>query len=289
MLNSISTQTTIPEHQPSSQSPRPTVDASAIREAAEEGIPAWTGWCPREPRHRNGVPLVVCVHGISRDDREQIARFRPAAEHGGYALLAPLFDEKSYPDFQRLGRRGKGQRADLGLVRAIQRFRERTNRAFEDVFLVGFSGGGQFVHRFVMAHPERVRAAVVTAAGWYTLPLKRRLFPGGIRLDASLSGVRFEPDKFLRTPVLVAVGAEDKERDKSFRTNDKLDAAQGRNRVERAHTWSRAMTEAAFERGIHNEVRAVELPGAAHSFAECIDAGLDRLTFEFFDHFVDTE
>jgi poly(3-hydroxybutyrate) depolymerase len=45
-----------------------------------------------------------------------------------------------------------------------------TNASPGPLHLSGYSGGGQFVHRFMLVHPGRVARVAVGAAGWYTFP-----------------------------------------------------------------------------------------------------------------------
>lgn len=259
------------------------VEPPLFFEKARTGIPGYYGYLPIGGEDSESVPLVLCIHGISRDSREQVELLLPEAEARGYALLAPQFDEAGFGDYQRLGRRGRGPRADLALIECFRQLEAVAGRPFGQVYLMGFSGGAQFAHRFVMAHPDRIAAAVCASSGWYTLPDARKRYPRGLRADGDLAGVRFDPMKFLRVPILVSVGSEDVERDFSLRRQPRLDASQGHNRVERAQSWHRAMADAAKERGLVSRTRYIELPGVAHSFRACVDAELSRIAFEFFE------
>jgi hypothetical protein len=134
-----------------------------------------------------------------------------------------------------------------------------------------------------MAHPQRVAAAVVGSAGWYTFPDAGRRYPRGIRTRGDLTGVRFEPDAFLRVPLLVTVGARDVERDASLRQSAALDREQGMNRVERAERWVEAMREAARQQGLPPAVALRRLEGVGHSFEDNVERGaLAELAFEHF-------
>jgi len=175
------------------------------------------------------TPVLVVVHGISRDAKEQIELFRDYADRNGVVLIAPRYTENNYPDFQRLGRRGRGQRADIALIKLLDSLPYRSVR--DGVFLFGYSGGGQFTHRFSMAHPEKVKAAIVAAPGWYTMPNTKISYPYGLRIGGSLPGVRFQPDRFIHVPTLVVVGEQDTLRDDNLRKSKSLDRRQGQNRV----------------------------------------------------------
>lgn len=238
---------------------------------------------PERAVREGAASVVVAVHGIARDAREQLTRFAAFAEERGHVLVAPRFDTARDGDYQRLGRRGRGRRADLALDHALARIAEETGIRFRRRHLFGFSGGGQFVHRYLMSRPDGVDAAVVAAAGWYTFPDARSPYPYGLRTDGALAGVRMDPAAFLRVPVLVVVGRLDVERDESIRTSEAIDQRQGRTRIERAQRWVAAMRAAARARGIGSRHELLLLERAGHSFADCVDAGLARATFDFFD------
>ena len=251
--------------------------------ASHPGELAYHAHVPKRAVEAGVASLVVAVHGISLNALEQITSFAPFATDRGHVLLAPCFDTPEDADYQRLGRRGRGRRADLALDDAIRRLAESSGIRFARRFFFGYSGGGQFVHRYLMTHPDRVDGAVVAAAGWYTFPDTRHAYPMGLRVGGALAGARMEPAQFLRVPVLAVVGSLDVERDDSIRTTSKVDQRQGGDRRERARRWIAAMRAAARARNLSARHELDELDGAGHSFLECVEAGLTKTTFDFFD------
>lgn len=226
-------------------------------------------------------PLVVAVHGIRRRHARHAALMAEEADRRGFVLVAPQFDAETYPDYQRLGRRGLGERADLVLKHLIAQLRSE-GVVNEELYLAGYSGGAQFVHRFTLAWPRLVTATVSASAGWYTLPDARSAYPHGIRSSARLPGIRFDPEAFLQVPMLAAVGSDDVLLERSLRQSPRVARTQGRNRVVRAENWVKAMKEAARVRGLEPRARLEILNAAGHSFEDCVAAGLDRLAFDFF-------
>lgn len=216
------------------------------------------------------APLFVTVHGISRNAAEHAKLFAPYAEACGAVLAAPIFDEQTYGKYQRLvSRRPDVLRSDDALRRIVDRVDQLASVNAERVYLFGFSGGGQFAHRFAMAYPERVASTVVGAAGWYTLPDPELAYPYGIGENPKLPGLSFEPERFLRTPFQVLVGPRDVSRDWALRKSEKLDGLQGQTRVERGERWIAAMREAATRHGVlAPSLRFDLLPGGRHSFAK---------------------
>jgi poly(3-hydroxybutyrate) depolymerase len=62
---------------------------------------------------------------------------------------------------------------ELGEAAFLEEVLRRTREEFklgERILLTGYSMGGQFAHRFALAHPERVQACAPFAAGTWTTP-----------------------------------------------------------------------------------------------------------------------
>ena len=210
--------------------------------------------------------ILVTVHGVSRNAEQHARCFTRLAERHGLALVAPLFARDRFRDYQRLGRTGKGPRADLALHRILREVARLTGVDSESFYLFGFSGGGQFAHRYTFAHPQRVRALVVGAAGWYTVPDLQRPYPSGTGEAVGLPGVRFDAAQYLRVPTCVLVGELDTRRDDELRKTRGLDRRQGTNRVQRGRNWIQTMRSAARKRGLATRYRFELLPGVDHSF-----------------------
>jgi pimeloyl-ACP methyl ester carboxylesterase len=218
-----------------------------------------------------GGEVLVAVHGISRNARELVQLFAPAAARCGFAIVAPLFTRDRYPDYQRLGLEKGKRRADDFLNNILDAFAGWTGARAADFHLFGFSGGAQFAHRYALFHPSRVRALVLGAAGWYTMPDERHVFPLGLA-EAPLPAL-VEQRQWLGLPMLVVVGSQDTERDDALRQTPHLDATQGMNRLERAQRFVLAMRETAARYGIVSRVEFALLQGVGHEFSECMTRG----------------
>lgn len=230
-----------------------------------------------------GAPVLVSVHGISRNAHEQAVVFSTLCDERGMVLVVPVFTGDQHKDYQRLGRRRRGERADLLLNRFLSEVASLSGADVAQIRLFGFSAGAQFAHRYLMAHPHRVARAAVVAAGWYTLPDQGRKYPYGIRPGRSLPGVDFNPERFLRVPVEVLVGTDDVGAS-NLRRGVRLDAQQGTNRLERARRWVAAMREAATAYGLRPRVTLTEVSGIDHSFPAFCERGalVQRVTRALF-------
>jgi pimeloyl-ACP methyl ester carboxylesterase len=227
-----------------------------------------------------GAPLVICVHGISRQASEHLRAYAPLAARHGAILVAPLFASARFPDYQRLGRAGRGMRADAMLDRIVDEVGGLLGPPSRR-FVVGHSGGAQFAHRYAMAHPARVDRYVASAAGWYTLPDPALPFPLGTAGIADLPDLAFDPAAFLAVPGCVCVGGRDTGRGAAVRKSQTVDRNQGATRLERACRWSAAMNRAALARGLPAPISLRVLPDAGHRFTGMVRRGLAEIAFAF--------
>ncbi len=238
---------------------------TTLREDARLGY-----WLQAPPSPGGGAPILVVVHGISRNAAEHAEAFRAVAAECGMALVAPLFSRELFPDYQRLGRRGRGLRADLALEAILSDVRRRFGVDDHRIHLFGFSGGAQFAHRYALAYPERVAGLMLAAAGWYTLPDPSLPFPRGLAPCDRLPDLRFSLPAFLRIPTTVFAGERDTRRDETLNRARLLDHRLGSHRFERARRWVELLAAAAEELGIPAHPRFVPLPDSDHEFASCI-------------------
>lgn len=115
------------------------------------------------------LPLIINVHGTRRDaslSRDSLVDF---ADKLGVAVLAPLFPAgldgpTDIDNFKAL--RSKTLKADLVLLDILNEVKHIwAGIQTDQVTLIGWSGGGQFAHRFAYFHPGRLSALVVGAPG----------------------------------------------------------------------------------------------------------------------------
>jgi len=224
-------------------------------------------------RGAEDAPLFVTVHGISRNAEEHARLFAPYAEQYGAVLLAPLFPAERFPRYQRLGREGSGERADRKLGEILAEVAAITGAAADKLYLFGFSGGGQFVHRYAMAYPSRVARYMVGAAGWYTYPSNSARYPRGIRPRDDLPDLRFEPREFLKIPGGVVIGERDIKINDALNKSPRITGQQGVNRLERGLRWVEAMRATAAALGLATQYSYSVLPGVGHSFRRAMNRG----------------
>lgn len=231
-----------------------------------------------------GLRVLVSVHGISQNAAEHAMQLANLCQQQGLALVAPLFTRENFPGYQRLGlsrKRGR-PRADLALDAVLDDVAALTGADTSRVLLFGYSGGGQFAHRYAMLHPQRVIRAALGAPGWYTFPDSTTPYPRGFQLTQILPGAGDNPIDHLRVPMAVFVGEYDCHRDPGLNTAPPIDRQQGFSRVDRGQRWIDAMRHAAAAAGLNTRYEFHLLEHSAHSFLDCMTNGnLGRRALEF--------
>ncbi|HEB86969.1 MAG TPA: hypothetical protein ENI68_08150 [Gammaproteobacteria bacterium] len=235
------------------------------------------------PKNRSTCPSqFVSVHGISRNAREHAERFASLAEQYGVVLVAPIFSRRHFGDYQRLGREGRGRRADHALQSITEEVEYLTGANSRKIFLTGFSGGGQFAHRYTLAYPDRVQRLAIGAAGWYSYPDESRRFPYGIAPAPGLKGVDFDMRKFLHVPTAVFVGQWDIMYDPGLNQSSKICRQQGFTRLERGRRWVDAMNRVAMKYNMDTSYEFAIIPGVGHDFNRAMENGqLGRHIFNY--------
>ena len=170
-------------------------------------------YVPKSASASERSPLLVLIHGTTRRDwmRESFGDF---AERTGTVLLLPLFPVgAAAPDdvhgFKWID--AHEVRHDLLLLDMIDQAAGIWPLATHRFALFGYSGGGQFAHRFLYLHPHRLRALSIGAPGNVTLPDLVRFWPAGLRGIEERFGVEFDAGAVQAVPLHLVVGGADTE------------------------------------------------------------------------------
>lgn len=168
----------------------------------------------QEPQDRSDVRLIVAVHGTGRTATAYRDGFAPLAERTRSIVLAPLFpvgliEPGDLHNFKRI--RFHDMRFDLLLLSMVDEVTRKYGIDSSRFLLFGFSGGGQFVQRFHLLHPERLAALTIGAPGNVTLIDDSRDWWVGTRTLEREFGRRLDLAALRRVPVQMIVGENDTE------------------------------------------------------------------------------
>ena len=165
-------------------------------------------------QHRHPPELVVAMHGTGRGFTGYRDAFEAFGRWNNCIILAPLFPIGVLGDDNRDGfkyMREGAIRYDAILLAMVAEVEARYGQHFPRFGLFGYSGGGHFVHRFLMLQPQRLWACSIGAPGSVTLLDPNRDWWVGTRNMVELFGAG--PDIAAIKPVAVQmiVGAADLE------------------------------------------------------------------------------
>jgi predicted peptidase len=211
------------------------------------------------------LPLVVIQHGTGRSAEAYRDRWKQFAIDHRCVILTPLFpagviEPGELHSFKFL--EYKGIRFDHELLHIVDEVSDGFNTETETFCLHGFSGGGQFAHRFFYAHPDRLAGVSIGAPGRITRlddTLPWWLGTGGF---AERFGVAIDLDAMRRVPVQMVVGGDDVQ---TWEINNVggpnwMDGVEktGRTRIERLETLRAGFAANGID------VRYDVVPGVGH-------------------------
>lgn len=160
------------------------------------------------------LPLLVFVHGTERKCTalydEQLVSF---ADETPCAILAPLFpaglDGANDLDSYKIIK-SQSLRSDLAVLSILDEVAHRwPGIQTSKVFMMGFSGGGQFVHRFLYLYPERLAGVSIGAPGRVTLLDETQKWPIGIADVEAMFNRSVNTNNVRQVPIQLVVGGAD--------------------------------------------------------------------------------
>ena len=190
--------------------------------------------------------VIFVIHGSSRDVKKYIRPWLKSIENKNIILIAPHFSSTSYPNYALLematssGKILTDQSKNLtnSISAFFTFFKSKYSLDSNKYRIFGFSGGSQFVHRYLMYGVDtNVERAVMGSAGWYTF-LNNEPFPYGTKF-MSIDRNRYE--WLLSIEMLFLLGEEDNDPNHSSLNTTIGAKKQGLNRYERGVNYFNSM------------------------------------------------
>ena len=236
--------------------------------------------------YRATTPIVVVMHGSSRDAFRYFNDWEAEAVARGFLLLVPEFSDRWYPGslWYNLGNVFE-EEAPVGLRPAerwtfsaiehlVDTVRLATGGEQAGFRLYGHSAGSQFAHRLIWTRPAApVERAVLANAGWYTMPDDTVRWPYGLEGTPFASGL----GGGLGWEVTVLLGDRDIDPNSSSLRRTPEALAQGAHRFERGHRFFHRARERAVLLGTEFRWQLDTVRGAGHSNAAMVAQAADIL------------
>jgi hypothetical protein len=229
-------------------------DATRVQERRLPDGTSFDVYVPIRPAARLLVTVIPVIDGVAPRSEGVEAPADFADDHG-YLVLSTCFDAES--GFHLLGV-GGSVRHDLVVLQMIADVATEYDIPTDRVSLFGYSAGGQFAHRFLYVHPERLEQVVVGAPGAVTLPHADQAWPRGVADLATVTGAALDIAAIQRVRTLLYIGGQDDDPDDPSLDQDPMAAAFGTTRLARVRRLHTAWDDA----GIGHEY--IEVPGVRH-------------------------
>lgn len=225
--------------------------------------------------------LVVIAHGSIPTDDEALdaarmhimrSRWHRFADRNDCILVAPAFDRSRYGGYRYL--EGDGVDADEFVLEIAREYAQIFDMPDSQFYLYGHSAGGQFAHRFLVTHPDRLLGAAISAPGNYANAAGNICWPYGIRSAPNPVGFV----KSARVPATVVVGTLD------LKPGGMGGVKQfGHNRLQRARNWVRSMRDLTNRVGVETHLKLAVVPGVGHSSRGLLDRCIGEFN-RIFEH-----
>ncbi len=220
--------------------------------------------------YRDG-PMLVVFHGVLRNADEYRDDARAMADRFGMLVVAPRFDSTQFGAgmYQQGGlfREGKvvprAERTWALVPRIVDELRKIEGKPDLPFYLIGHSGGGQFLVRLASFEPTGAARIVAANPGSDLFPDREMDYPYGFgNLPAEISD-EAHLRRYLAQPLTLYLGTSDTVRDEDLDKSPEADR-QGQNRLERGRNAYKAAEALARRKGWPFGWRLVEAPGVAH-------------------------
>ena len=118
--------------------------------------------------------VLFLIHGGSRDAEKYLSYWIDLAENKNVILIAPLFTKKNFPYYQTLGMatfsgkviNDESQWLDNSITNFFIFFKNKYSLKSDNYLMFGFSGGSQFIHRYLMyGNDKAIEKAAIGSAG----------------------------------------------------------------------------------------------------------------------------
>ncbi len=236
------------------------------------------------------TPILFVFHGVERNAMEYRNALESIAGIKSFIVVAPEFSEENFPGQSAYQIGNIFQDGDqpspqtllpqnkwsVGLIEPmLDMARKKSGASNGACYLIGHSAGAQFLHRLILFKPDFPFArAVVSAAGWYTLPDTSVAFPYG--LGASPFPLQALSSAFSRK-VFVQVGNQDNNPNASnLRRNAEADK-QGTHRLARAQYFFNQAENIAGTQSMPFNWELKIISGLNHNYIPALQSGVELI------------
>lgn len=235
-------------------------------------------------------PVVFVLPGLNRNADEYRDSWVENAKKNKLIVIAPRFSPTDYPgnDGYNLGNienvkthkvNPRGAWAFTVIDDLFANLQQQGITKQKSYYLFGHSAGCQFVHRMLTFVPQaNVKAAICSAAGWWTMPDVENPWPYGLS-NAPVDVTQKQLEDYFAKPVLITVGDKDNDPYHPLLRRSYGALAQGNSRLARAQTYFLTAQQKAKRYKTKFNWRFTSLPGVAHNGAKMSAYGAEQFAW----------
>lgn len=225
-----------------------------------------------KPAKYSQGPLIVVFHGVLRNADTYRDSARKLGDDMGALIVAPKFDSQRFPSskYQQGGLLNKGKPAATEewtwsiIPKLVEKVRALEARPGMPYYLIGHSGGGQFLVRMAGFLKTDARRIVAANPGTHLFPTQDLPYPYGFgKLPMSLSDDEILR-RYLAQPLTIYLGTADIIQDENFEKSANANK-QGDSRYQRGKKAFQLAEELAKNKGWNFGWRLVEAPEIGHN------------------------
>ena len=224
------------------------------------------------------MPILFVFPGTNRNANDYLNAWKTNASYKRVMVFALEFPKEHYSSSQYIeggmfsgGKLNPEEAWSFSIIEPLFDFiREQTGNRSATYDLWGHSAGAQFVHRMVIFKRDlRLRKAVSSNAGWYTVPDEAVAYPYGLKGSPATgaSALRSMMDK----PLIVHLGTADIDPNDSSLNTTEGAMKQGPHRYARGTHFFAESQRIATANGITPRWTKAEKAGVAHEFVKMAD------------------
>lgn len=231
----------------------------------------------RPETYKDG-PLLFVFHGVLRNASEYRDHAVGMGDRFGALVVAPRFDPERFPNtkYQQGGivKEGKAvpanERTGAMIPKLAAAIRQREKRPDMPYYLIGHSGGGQFLFRLAAFVDTDAAETVASNSGTLIFPRRDAPFPYGYSTLPEELKTDDVWKRFVGQKLTLYIGDKDIERDEYLDTAAEADE-QGKSRFARNQAAFAAWKKVAEEKGWPFRWRIVIADGVEHDHEKMFD------------------
>lgn len=139
--------------------------------------------------------VMVCIHDDMYNHKKVYEVCKLMAKKHRVAVIAPVFNHIDYYDYGTFNLHG--DRTDKLLIDLIEHVKGKARLQTNEIYMVGFGSGGDYVHRFAFYYPDKIAKAFFQSANLIAISNKK-YFPLGTKVSPFAPDLVFDVNRALK-------------------------------------------------------------------------------------------